>query len=142
MTVSRHVNTHRSAARMAFLTALFLVASHVNVSAQPPGLTTKLLLKTTYSGDATKEALVLTAELAPHGTTGRHIHPGDEYGTVLEGELEVHVEGQEPRRIKAGEAYHNPKGIVHETRNPTASTTRLLSTFIIDKGQAVVQPVK
>jgi quercetin dioxygenase-like cupin family protein len=105
-------------------------------------MTTKLLLKSSFSGDATKEALVLSAELAPNASTGRHTHPGDEYGTVLEGELEVLVQGHEPRRVKAGESYHNAKGVVHESRNPTNSPTRLLSTFIIEKGQPVVQPVK
>jgi quercetin dioxygenase-like cupin family protein len=112
------------------------------VAAQPPGLTTKLLLRTTFADDAMKEALVLSAELAPMTTTGRHIHPGDEYGTVLEGMLEVHIDGQEPRVIHAGEAYHNPRGLVHETRNLSQARTRLVSTFIIDKGQPLVQPVK
>ena len=133
---------HRLRARTCLVAALLFAASTAGLQAQPPGLTTKVLLKTTYSDDAAKDALVLSAELAPMASTGRHIHPGDEYGTVLEGELEVQVEGQAPRRIKAGEAYHNAKGVVHETRNPTQATTRLLSTFIVEKGQPVIQPVK
>ena len=131
----------RSLARVCICAALGFAVSGLQVQAQPPGFTTKLLLKTTYSDDASKDALVLSAELAPRATTGRHRHPGDEYGTVLEGEIELRVDGQEPRRIKAGESYHNPKGIVHESRNPGDKTTKLLSTFIIEKGQPPVQPV-
>jgi quercetin dioxygenase-like cupin family protein len=126
--------------RTCIAAALLFAASNAGLQAQPPGLTTKLLLKTTYSQDLSKDALIVSAELAPMATTGRHTHAGDEYGTVLEGELEVRVEGKEPRRIKAGEAYHNAKGVVHEARNPTQSTTRLLSTFIVEKGQPIIQP--
>lgn len=111
-----------------------------SAAAQAPGLTIKPLLKTTYSDDASKDAIVASAELAPHATTGQHTHPGDEYGTVLEGELEVLVEGQEPRLVKAGESYHNAKGVLHESRNPGDVPTKLLSTFIVDKGKPLVQP--
>jgi quercetin dioxygenase-like cupin family protein len=131
----------RSLARICICVALGFAAGGLQVHAQPPGFTTKLLLKTTYSDDASKDALILSAQLTPRATTGRHRHPGDEYGTVLEGEIELRVDGQEPRRIKAGESYYNPKGVVHESRNPGDKTTKLLSTFIIDKGQPPVQPV-
>ncbi len=110
--------------------------------AQPPGFTTKLLLKSSYSPDSSKEAIVSSAELAPGASTGRHTHPGDEYGTVLEGQLEVQADGQETRIVNAGESYHNAKGVVHESRNPGTKTTKLLSTFIIDKGQRLVEPVE
>jgi quercetin dioxygenase-like cupin family protein len=121
---------------------LLLLASALLVHAQAPSLTTKVLLRTTFADDATKEALVVSAEVAPLASTGRHTHPGDEYGTVLEGTLEVHVDGKKPRVIHAGESYHNRKDVVHEARNPTQSKTRLLSTFIIEKGQPVIRPVK
>ena len=98
--------------------------------AQPPGFTTKLLLKSSYSPDSSKEAIVSSAELAPGAST------------VLEGQLEVQADGQETRIVKAGESYHNAKGVVHESRNPGTKTTKLLSTFIIDKGQRLVEPVE
>lgn len=129
-------------ARTCVCIGVLLAATAVTVYSQPPGFTTKLLLKTSYSADPSKEAIVASAELAPGASTGRHTHPGDEYGTVLEGELEVHVQGQETRIVKAGESYHNARGSVHESRNPGTKTTRLLSTFIIEKGQRLVEPVE
>lgn len=132
----------RSFARIVMGVTLVFAVGGWQVQAQPPGLMTKLLLKTTYSDDASKDALILSAELAPRATTGRHRHPGDEYGTVLEGEIELRVDGQEPRRIKAGQSYHNARGIGHESRNPGDKTAKLLSTFIIEKGQSPVQPVQ
>jgi len=109
--------------------------------AQAPGFTVKPLLRTTLSGDETKESIIMTAEFAPGASTGRHTHPGDEYATVLQGTLELRVEGREARRINAGEAYHNPKGVVHETRNVSDVPARVVSTFVIEKGKPIVEPV-
>jgi quercetin dioxygenase-like cupin family protein len=108
--------------------------------AQAQGLTAKPLLRTTLTGDDTKEAVIVTAELAPGATTGRHTHPGDEYTVVLQGTLEVRLEGHEPKRVGAGEAYHNPKGVIHETRNVGDGPARVSITFIIDKGKPITQP--
>ena len=123
----------------AAVLGLLLIAS---ASAQPQGITAKPLLRTTLSGDDTKEVVIATAEFAPGGTTGRHTHPGDEYAVVLEGALEIRVDGQEPRRVSAGEAYHNARGVIHETRNVGEVPARVASTFVIDKGKPVSEPVR
>jgi len=109
---------------------------------QPQGLVAKPLLRTTLSGDDAKEAVIATVEFAPGGTTGRHTHPGDEYAVVLEGTLELRIEGQEPRRVSAGEAYHNAQGVIHETRNVGEGPARVASTFVVEKGKPISQPVQ
>ena len=136
MTRSR---TMLSAAVLAGLALAVMIAPSAHT--QPQGLVAKPLLRTTVSGDDTKEAVIATVEFAPGGTTGRHIHPGDEYAVVLEGTLELRIEGQEPRRVSAGEAYHNAKGVIHETRNPGDKPARVASTFVIEKGKPVSQPI-
>ena len=115
--------------------------THAGVAAaQPQGLSVKPVLRSTVSGDDTKETFVAFAEFVPGATTGRHTHPGDEYATVLEGSLELLVEGRPPRRVSAGEAYHNARGVVHETRNPGPGNARVLSTFVIEKGRPLLEP--
>jgi hypothetical protein len=47
-----------------------------NAGAQTPGVTPKLLLKTTLSDDTTKEVSMTLVEFPPGGASGRHIHPG------------------------------------------------------------------
>jgi quercetin dioxygenase-like cupin family protein len=110
--------------------------------AQAPGVSGKPLLRSSFSGDESREAVVLSVEFAPGSTTGRHTHPGDEYAAVLQGTLEVRVEGREPRRVSAGEAYHNPRGIVHETRNVGEGPARTIATFVVEKGKPLTQPVR
>ncbi len=117
-----------------------LVISPVVLLAQAT-MTVKVLLRTTFSGDDSKETLIATAEIPPGASTGRHTHPGDEYATVIEGALEVRVDGQPPKRVNAGEAYHNAGGVVHESRNIGAGPARVVSTFVIEKGKPIMQPV-
>ena len=106
-----------------------------------PKLVIKPLLRAPLTGDDSKETVVLSGEFPPGSTTGRHTHPGEEYATVLEGSLELHAEGREVRRVSAGEAYHNPRGLVHEARNVGNVPARIVATFVIDKGKPAMQPV-
>lgn len=115
-----------------------LTATEVHAQAQ--GVTAKPLLRSSLSGDESKESVILAIEFAPGATTGRHVHPGDEFATVLEGTLELRPVGGEPRRVGAGQAYHNPRGLVHETVNLGPGIARTVATFIIDKGQPITVP--
>jgi len=111
------------------------------VPAQVPGITAKPLLRTSLSGDEEKETFLLAVEIAPGATTGRHRHPGDEYATVLQGTLELRVEGRDVRRVSAGEAYHNTRDVIHETRNVGDAPARLAIVFVIEKGKPITEPV-
>lgn len=110
--------------------------------AQAPGVSSKPLLRSSFSGDEGKESIILAIEFASGASTGRHSHPGDEYATVLEGTLELRLEGQEPRRVTAGQSYHNPRGVIHETRNVGDGTARTVATFIVDKGKPRTVPAQ
>lgn len=109
-------------------------------AAQVPGIVGKPLLKVPLSGDDTKATTILSVEFAPGAVLPRHTHPGDEYATLLEGTLELHVAGQEPRRVSAGQAYHNPRGQIHETRNVGDGFARVVITFVLSKDQPLSTP--
>lgn len=124
---------------LAFL--LLLVSACSSTCRSTPAFTVTPLLKTELTGDSSKEVLVGRATFEPGASTGRHTHPGDEYATVLQGELTLYVEGREARKVVAGEAYHSPRGIVHETINASNKAAEVISTFVIDKNQALIIPV-
>lgn len=125
----------------ALLLAITLAALN-SATADTPGISTKQLLRSTVSGDETRETIVLAIEFAPGSTTGRHTHPGDEYATLLQGVLELRADGQEPRRLSTGEAYHNARGVIHETRNVGDAPARTIATFVVDKGKPLTQPAQ
>ena len=112
-----------------------------NANAQDPRVTSKPLLKTTFSDDAQKAAIMSSVEFPLGSTTGRHTHPGDEYAAVLQGTVEISAEGLETRRFSTGDVFHTHRGLVHEARNVGDTPVRLVITFILDKDKPGFQPV-
>ena len=117
------------------------VSVDANAQVQVPGVKVKTILKTTPSGDDTKETVISSAEFAPGVTLPRHTHPGDDYTVVLQGTLELIVEGREPRQVSAGEAFHVPGGLVHYTRVLGDTPVRIIAIWVIEKGKPAMQPV-
>ena len=110
-------------------------------AAPPPKV--KLLMKNeVVSSVPSKEAYLLDIDWGIGSSTGRHIHPGDEYAEIVEGELQLNVEGQPAKIVKAGETYHNLAGIVHETKNISGKPARSVAVLIIDKGKPPTEPIK
>jgi quercetin dioxygenase-like cupin family protein len=103
----------------------------------------KFLMKNeVVSSVPSKEAYLLDIDWGVGSSTGRHIHPGDEYAEIVEGELQLNIDGQPAKIVKAGESYHNLAGIVHETKNVSGKPARSIAVLIIDKGKPPTEPVK
>lgn len=115
------------------------ILSATRALAQMSGFVAKPLLQSTVEGE-NKETTMLAITIAPGGSSGRHTHPGDCYGTVFEGVAEMRVDGREPRRVSVGEAWHNPRGVIHELRNAGATPVRVVNTLVLDKGKPKMQP--
>jgi quercetin dioxygenase-like cupin family protein len=58
--------------------------------------------------------VTVSAELAPGASAGRHTHPGAEIGYVLDGEVDLMVQGQETRHLKAGDSWQIAPGVPHD----------------------------
>jgi quercetin dioxygenase-like cupin family protein len=79
------------------------------------------------------------AEVPAGGAAGRHTHPGAETGYVLEGELELVIDGQEPKKIKAGESYQIPAGAVHDAKAGDKSF-KVLGVYVVKAGEPLAKP--
>jgi quercetin dioxygenase-like cupin family protein len=82
------------------------------------------------------------AEFQPGVASGRHTHPGEEAGYVLEGQVEVTMDGKPAVIVKAGETFFIPAGVVHEGKNVGPSVAKILGTYIVEKGKPLSTPVK
>jgi quercetin dioxygenase-like cupin family protein len=98
------------------------------------GLHMNLLADESVSGNDKLHAIIGIAEWAPGSVTKKHFHAGDEYATVLEGAIEIDNDGEPPRIYKAGQAYHNRRGVVHIARNASDGPSRMAVVLIVDKG--------
>jgi len=120
---------------------LIAVAGIGTLAAQQPGFTRKLVQDQDLS-IADRHAVQALAEFIPGGAAGKHTHPGEELGYVVEGTLELLIEGQPPRVVKAGEAFFVPAGVVHDGRNIGSGPAKVLATYIVEKGKPVASPAK
>lgn len=87
-----------------------------------------------------REAVIARVEIAPGGSAGRHTHPGEEISYVMEGELEVMIDGQPTVKYKVGEAFVVPAGAKHDAHNPGAKPTVLAATYLVEKGKPLATP--
>ena len=79
------------------------------------------------------------AEVPAGGAAGRHTHPGAETGYVLEGELELVIDGQPPMKIKAGESYQIPEGAVHDAK-AGEKPFKVLGVYVVKAGEPLAKP--
>src|SRR5437667_12772415 len=93
--------------------ALALAALTAALYAQQPGFTRKML-QDQVVGATDRHVVQVIAEFVPGGAAGKHTHPGEELGYVLEGALLLEVDGQPPRTLKAGDAFFVEAGKVHD----------------------------
>jgi len=87
-----------------------------------------------------REAVVARVEIAPGASAGRHTHPGEEITYVMDGEVEVLVEGQPPVKYKAGEAFVIPNGAKHDARNSSQKPIHLAAVYLVEKGKPLATP--
>jgi quercetin dioxygenase-like cupin family protein len=79
------------------------------------------------------------AEVPAGGAAGRHTHPGAETGYVLEGELELIIDGQPPLKIKAGESYQIPEGAIHDAKAGD-KPFKVLGVYVVKAGEPLAKP--
>jgi quercetin dioxygenase-like cupin family protein len=119
--------------------ALLLAGSAGLLWAQASGLTRTLVGKGDVSVPG-REAVVARVEVAAGAHAGRHTHPGDEISYVLEGQVELLVDGQPPRIVKAGESFVVPAGTVHDAHNAGDQPVKLVGVYVVEKGKPLASP--
>ncbi len=79
------------------------------------------VLKATLQDMPGKEANIVLFEVGAGWTVKRHFHPGHVFVYVIEGALEINVEGSEPARVEAGGAFHEIPDRPMTAKNVSAS---------------------
>ena len=111
------------------------------LNAQTPGFN-RVVLQQQDLAVAGHEAVAARVEFLPGGVVGKHTHPGEELGYVLEGQVVVEVEGKPAATLKAGDVFFIPAGTVHAAKNTGQAPAKLLATYVVQKGKPLATPVK
>ncbi len=111
------------------------------------GVTVATAFGKAQAPDEIKRTILLTKPLAAQGYNGvigrgevppgmaapRHTHPGDELVVLLEGEVEVELDGALPVRVRAGEAMHVEAGRMHRPKSVGIVPAKFISVWIVEK---------
>jgi quercetin dioxygenase-like cupin family protein len=110
-----------------------------SIQAQQPGFKRTELQRHDLSTPG-REMVQVRAEFEPAGAVGKHTHPGEEVGYVLEGSVEFEVEGKPRTTLKAGDSFFIPAGTVHAAKNAGNTSAKVLATYIVEKGKPLATP--
>jgi quercetin dioxygenase-like cupin family protein len=106
--------------------------------AQTPGIKRSVLTQTDgpVDGYVTINARV---EIEPNALVARHTHPGVESAYVIDGAVELSIDGQGTRPVRPGDAFVIPRDTPHAAKNGPTKTT-IAATYVVEKGKPLASP--
>jgi quercetin dioxygenase-like cupin family protein len=107
--------------------------------ATTPGVTRKILsqIDGPTPGYVT---IIVEAEIEPGVTVARHTHPGVESAYIIEGGLDLPIEGQPIRALKPGDGFVVPPNTPHAGGKNGDKKTKIASTYVVEKGKPLASP--
>jgi len=122
--------------RLATVTFFALATAGIvaGVSAQQAGFKRTVIQQADLSMPG-REATTAIAEFQPGATVGRHTHPGEEIGYILEGTIVLEQDGRPAVTLGAGKTFFIPPGTVHNATNNGKTQARVLANYIVEKGK-------
>jgi quercetin dioxygenase-like cupin family protein len=105
----------------------------------PGTVTREALLTATLGHDASFERVeIKRIRLSPGQETGFHLHPCPVVGYIASGAIHFQIEGQAARRLNAGDAFYEPKGVrIAHFDNPSASEpATFIAFYLLEAGKS------
>jgi quercetin dioxygenase-like cupin family protein len=119
------------------------MATDASAEGAPPAATPGVSRKILSQSDGPSPGyvtLLVAIEIEAGVTIGRHTHPGIESAYILEGGFDLPIEGQPTRAYKPGDGFVIPPGTPHAGGKNGDAKTRVLSTYIVEKGKPLASP--
>lgn len=117
--------------------AAALAFAGIAASAQSPAFKRTVVQQGDLSTPG-REVVQALVEFQPGGSPGRHTHPGEEVGYVIEGTFSLEQGDKPPVTIKAGQGFIIPAGEVHNATSTGAG--KILATYVVEKGKPLATP--
>jgi quercetin dioxygenase-like cupin family protein len=117
------------------------IATSASGQGTPPAATGGITRKILSQMDGPMSGYVtinMELEIEPKAFIMRHTHPGIESGYVLEGGIDVPIQGQPTRTLKAGDGYQVPPETPHAGVSNGDKKTRVAITYIVEKGKPLI----
>ncbi len=118
-----------------------VVGSMIPLSGQPRDeLASKLARREVQRAPSSipgREIVQVETLIPPGVESGWHVHPGEEVGYIVAGEVEMMVEGRATVVLRPGEGFLIPPRTPHNARDLGPDTGRMLSTYLVETGQPI-----
>ena len=126
----------RLATRMVVALAVGVVVA--GVSAQQAGFKRTVLQQGDLSVPG-REVVTAVVEFQPGASVGRHTHPGEEAGYILDGSIVLEQDGKPAVTLGPGRTFLIPAGTIHNATSGSAQA-HVLATYIVEKGKPLATP--
>jgi quercetin dioxygenase-like cupin family protein len=132
--------------RIAFLLAGILALAGVVASMAPLSgqsrdeLASKLARREVQRSPSSipgREIVQVETLIPPGVESGWHVHPGEEVGYIIAGQVEMMVQGRATVVLNPGDGFLIPPRTPHNARDIGPDTGRMLSTYIVETGQPI-----
>jgi quercetin dioxygenase-like cupin family protein len=84
--------------------------------------------------------IIAEVTIEPGVTVARHTHPGIESGYLVEGGIDLPVQGQPTRTLKPGDGFQVPPETPHAGGPNGDKKTMIVSTYVVEKGKPLASP--
>jgi quercetin dioxygenase-like cupin family protein len=130
--------TRRAFASCALCVVTGFVATGAEAQNASAGLRRTILTRTDGPMDG-YETVNARVDLDAGTLVARHTHPGIESSYVVDGALELSVDGQRARTFKAGDGFQVPPRVPHSGKSGDRPTI-LAITYVVEKGKPLASP--
>ena len=130
--------TRRGFAGCALCAVMGFLATGAEAQNAPGGLKRTIITRTD-GPMADYETVNARVDLDAGALVPRHTHPGIESSYVVEGVLELSVDGQGAQTFKAGDGFQVPTRAPHGRKNSDKPTI-LAITYVVEKGKPLASP--
>jgi quercetin dioxygenase-like cupin family protein len=100
---------------------------------------TRQILSRTDGPTPGYETIIMDVKLDKGTVVARHTHPGIESTYIMEGSIEVPVEGRETKVYTAGQAIQIPPETPHAGGPPPTENVHLMTNYIVEKGKPLIK---
>ena len=84
-----------------------------------------------------RDIVQVRTEIPAGVASGWHTHPGEEVGYIVEGHVQMEVEGQPTLTLRAGEGFLIPPRVPHNALDLGPGTGQMLSTYLVEVGEPI-----
>jgi quercetin dioxygenase-like cupin family protein len=119
------------------------IATDASAQGTPPAATpgvTRKILSQTDGPTPGYVTIIAEAEIEAGVTVARHTHPGIESAYIIEGGLELPIEGQPTRALKPGDGFQVPPNTPHAGGKSGDKKTKIAITYVLEKGKPLASP--